>query len=105
MFALWAALLVAPWFGGIHLPLLFVSEGLTNGRVPVHDIPLFILYLLILFSVPVRVVAAWLYNSAKGSLLLIGLFHASLGATAGNFSALVEPCSDELNCLLTVVVP
>lgn len=81
--ALWAALLVAPCFGGIHLPLLFVTDGLTNGRVPYQEIPLFILYLLILFSVPVRVVAAWLYNNAKGSLLLVGLFHASLGATAG----------------------
>jgi hypothetical protein len=37
----------------------------------------------VLFSVPVRVVAAWVYNNARGSLLLIGLFHASLGATAG----------------------
>jgi membrane protease YdiL (CAAX protease family) len=81
--ALWAALLVAPCFGGIHLPLLFVTDGLTNGRVPHQEIPLFILYLLVLFSVPVRVVAAWLYNNAKGSLLLVGLFHASLGATAG----------------------
>jgi len=81
--ALWAALLVAPCFGGIHLPLLFVADGLTNGRVPHQEISLFIVYLLVLFSVPVRIVAAWLYNNAKGSLLLVGLFHASLGATAG----------------------
>lgn len=81
--ALVAALLVAPCFGGIHLPLLFVSDGLTTGRVAPQQIPFYVLYLLVLFSVPVRVIAAWLYNNTKGSLLLVGLFHASLGATAG----------------------
>lgn len=81
--ALVAALLVAPCFGGIHLPLLFVKDALTTGRVSPQEMPLFVLYLLVLFSVPVRVIAAWLYNNAKGSLLLMGLFHASLGATAG----------------------
>lgn len=81
--ALVASLIVAPCFGAIHLPLLFVSDGLTTGRVPTHDIPLFILYLLILFSVPVRVIAAWLYNSARGSVLINGLFHSSMGAVAG----------------------
>ncbi len=78
-----AALLVAPCFGGIHLPLLFVTDGLTTGKVPPQEIPLFIVLLLAAFSIPVRVIAAWLYNNAKGSLLIMGLFHASLGAVAG----------------------
>lgn len=81
--ALVASLLVAPAFGGIHLPLLFVSDGLTSGRVPPQQMPLFVVYLLVLFSVPVRIIAAWLYNNARGSLLLMGLFHSALGATAG----------------------
>lgn len=81
--ALAASLLVAPCFGGIHLPLLFVTGGLTDGRFPPSQYPIVLLELLVLFSVPVRVIAAWLYNNAKGSLLLLGLFHASLGATAG----------------------
>jgi membrane protease YdiL (CAAX protease family) len=83
MGALKAALLVAPCFGAIHLPLLFITGGLTDGKFAPGQYPLVILELLILFSVPVRVIAAWLYNNAKGSLLLIGLFHGSLGATAG----------------------
>ena len=81
--ALVASLLVAPCFGGIHLPLLFVTDGLTTGRVPPQEIPLFVLLLLAAFSIPVRVIAAWLYNNSKGSLLIIGLFHSALGATAG----------------------
>ncbi len=81
--ALVAALLVAPCFGGIHLPLLFVTDGLTTGKVPPQEIPLFILLLLAVFSIPVRVIAAWVYNNASGSILIMGLFHAGLGATAG----------------------
>jgi len=81
--ALVASLVVAPCFGGIHLPLLFVNDALTTGRVSPEEFPLFVLYLLVLFSVPVRVLAAWLYNNTGGSLLLIGLFHSSLGATTG----------------------
>lgn len=81
--ALVAALLVAPCFGGIHLPLLFVTDGLTTGKVPPQEIPLFILLLLAVFSIPVRVIASWLYNNARGSILIMGLFHAGLGATAG----------------------
>lgn len=81
--ALVAAVLIAPCFGGIHLPLLFVAGGLRDGRFPPSAYPLVILELLILFSVPVRVIAAWLYDNARGSMLLMGLFHGSLGATAG----------------------
>jgi membrane protease YdiL (CAAX protease family) len=82
--ALMASLLVAPCFGGIHLPLLFVTDGLTSGRLAPPQIPLYTLYLLVVFSVPVRVVASWLYNNARGSLLHVGLLHASLGAVAGS---------------------
>jgi uncharacterized protein len=81
--ALVASLLVAPCFGGIHLPLLFVTDGLTTGRVPPQEIPLFVLLLLAAFSIPVRIIATWLYNNARGSLLIVGLFHSALGATAG----------------------
>ncbi len=81
--ALAAALMVAPCFGAIHLPLLFVTDGLTTGKVPPQEIPLFILLLLAVFSIPVRVIAAWVYDNARGSLLIMGLFHAALGATTG----------------------
>lgn len=81
--ALAAALVVAPCFGGIHLPLLFISDGLTTGKFPPSQYAIVLLELLALFSVPVRVIAAWLYNNARGSMLIMGLFHGSLGAVAG----------------------
>lgn len=81
--ALIASLLVAPCFGGIHLPLLFVRDAITTGRLSPSLYPIAIAELLVLFSIPVRVLAAWLYNNARGSLLIIGLFHSSLDAVTG----------------------
>jgi uncharacterized protein len=83
--ALVASLLVGPSLGGIHLPLLFISGALTTtGKVPPSQYPIFILQLLVLSSVPFLVLAAWLYNKARGSLLIIALFHSSLDAADGS---------------------
>lgn len=81
--ALRASLLVAPCLGGIHLPLLFITDALTTGRVPLSQYPLYLLQLLVLSSVPFLVLAAWLYNKARGSLLILALFHSSLDAADG----------------------
>lgn len=83
--ALVASLLVAPCLGGIHLPLLFISGALTTtGKVPPSQYPITILQLLVLSSVPFLVLGAWLYNQARGSLLIIALFHSSLDAADGS---------------------
>lgn len=81
--ALVASLLVAVCFGGIHLPLLFVTGAVTTGRLSLSLFFLAILELLVLGSVPIRVLAAWVYSNTRGSLLLLGLFHAALDATTG----------------------
>ncbi len=81
--ALVASILVAVCFGGIHFPLLFVTGAVTTGRLSPSLFFLALLELLVLGSVPVRVLAAWLYNNVKGSLLLLGLFHAALDTTTG----------------------
>jgi len=81
--ALLASLLVAPCLGGIHLPLLFITDALTTGRVPSSQYPIYILQLLVMSSVPFMVIAAWLYNKARGSLLILALFHSSLDAVNG----------------------
>jgi membrane protease YdiL (CAAX protease family) len=80
--AVLASLMVAPAFGGIHLPLFFVDGGLTDGRFPLSRFPFLVLYLLAVYSMPVRLIAAWLFNNARGSLLPIGLFHGALGVAA-----------------------
>ena len=81
--ALAASLVIAPLFGGIHLPLIFISGAVTTSKLTGGLLMLGILELLVLGSVPVRVLAAWVYNNTRGSLLIIGLFHAALDTTTG----------------------
>jgi uncharacterized protein len=82
--ALVASLLVAPCLGGIHLPLLFITDALTTGKFPPSQYPIVVLQLLVLSSVPFLVLGAWLYNNARGSLLIIALFQSSLDAVDGS---------------------
>ena len=78
-----ASLMVAPLFGLGHFPLLFISGGLTDsGRLAASDVPAYVFYLLVLFSVPVRLLVTWIFNSTGGSLPLVALAHASLDTTA-----------------------
>lgn len=66
----------------IHLPLLFVVDGVTTGRVETTDIPLY-LGALFLLPIPVRLIITWIYNSANNSIPVVGLFHAGLGVATG----------------------
>jgi uncharacterized protein len=78
-----SSLLIAPCFGAIHIPLIFVSGATTTSKLTPSLIVLGIAELLVLGSVPWRVLAAWVYNNTRGSLLLLGLFHSSMDATTG----------------------
>jgi uncharacterized protein len=78
-----ASLLIAPLFGLGHLPLLFISGGLTDsGRLAAAEVPEYLFYLLVLFSVPVRLILTWVFNSTGRSLPLVALLHASFDTTA-----------------------
>jgi len=79
----WASLAVAPLFGFVHFPLFFLANGLTDGAPPrgVHVLE-YAFYLLILFSVPMRIVITWVFNSSGGSVPVVALFHASVDTTA-----------------------
>jgi membrane protease YdiL (CAAX protease family) len=81
--ALRSSLLIAPCFGAIHIPLIFVSGAVTTSKLTPGLVVLGILELLVLGSVPWRVLAAWVYNNTRGSLLLLGLLHSSMDATTG----------------------
>src|SRR2546421_1174132 len=77
-----ASLMVAPLFGLGHVPLLFISGGITDsGRLAPSEVPEDVFYLLILFSVPVRLIVTWLFNSTR-SLPVVALLHASFDTTA-----------------------
>jgi membrane protease YdiL (CAAX protease family) len=80
-----ASVAVAPLFGFIHFPLLFISGGVTEGKLTPALFGLGILQLLFLNAVPVRLVLTWVYNSTSGSLPVVALLHASfdtLGSAA-----------------------
>jgi membrane protease YdiL (CAAX protease family) len=80
-----ASLMVAPLFGLYHLPLFFIIAGLDSGpnHLPLAQLPLYLAFLLIVFSGPMRILLTWIYNSTGQSLPVVSLFHASINATGG----------------------
>jgi membrane protease YdiL (CAAX protease family) len=80
-----ASLIVAPLFGLYHLPLFFIIGGLGDSpnHLPIAQLPLYLGFLLIVFSGPMRILLTWVYNSTGGSLPIVALFHASINATGG----------------------
>jgi len=80
-----ASLIVAPLFGLYHVPLFFIIRGLSDSpnHLPIAQLPLYLGFLLIVFSGPMRILVTWVYNSTGGSLPVVALFHASINATGG----------------------
>ena len=66
----------------VHLPLVFVAGGVTDGRVAPEQIPFYLVALFVL-PISVRFVLTWLYNSTGRSVPIVGLAHAGLGVAAG----------------------
>ena len=86
------ASIVTTWLQAIvHLPLVFVAGGVTDGRVPAEQIPFYLVALFVL-PISVRLVLTWLYNSTGRSLPIVGLYHAGLGvATGTGFLPMLAP--------------
>ena len=78
------ASVVTTWLQAIiHLPLVFVVGGVTDGRVPAEQIPFYLVALFVL-PISVRLVLTWLYNATGKSLPVVGLYHAGLGVATGS---------------------
>lgn len=67
----------------VHLPLLFVVDGVTEGRVPADELAVFAVALFVL-PIPVRIIITWLYNAGGHSIPVVGLFHAGLIVATGD---------------------
>jgi membrane protease YdiL (CAAX protease family) len=80
-----ASLIVAPLFGLYHIPLFFIIGGLGDSpdHLPLIQFPLYLGFLLIVFSGPMRILLTWVYNSTGRSIPVVALFHASINATGG----------------------
>ena len=92
-----AASIVTTWFqGAMHLPLVFIAGGVTDGRVPPERYPFYLIALFVL-PVPVRIVLTWLYNRSGWSVPVVGIYHAGLGlATGSSFLPAVAPGHDSV---------
>ena len=66
----------------LHLPLVFIAGGVTDGRVAAEAIPFYLAALYIL-PIPVRMTLTWLYNGSGRSVPIVGLYHAGLGVASG----------------------
>lgn len=87
-----AASVLTTWLQAtVHLPLVFVADGVTVGRVPADQIPFYLVALFVL-PIPVRLVITWLYNATGRSVPVVGLYHAGLGvATGPGFIPVIAP--------------
>ncbi|MEZ0239196.1 MAG: CPBP family glutamic-type intramembrane protease [Chloroflexota bacterium] len=78
-----AASVVTTWLQAtVHLPLVFVADGVTVGRVPADQVPFYLVALFVL-PIAVRLVITWLYNATGRSVPVVGLYHAGLGVASG----------------------
>ena len=78
----WASVVTTFAQAVIHLPLFFIVDGVTSGRVAGDQIPLY-LGLLFVLPIPVRMIITWIYNSTGRSVPVVGIFHAGLGVATG----------------------
>ena len=89
------ASVVTTWLQAlVHLPLVFVAGGVTDGRVAPAQIPFYLVALFVL-PISVRFVLTWLYNTTGRSVPIVGLAHAGLGVAAGiGFIPVLAPTVD-----------
>lgn len=86
------ASVVTTWLQALlHLPLVFIADGVTDGRVAPDQVPFYLVALFVL-PISVRIVLTWIYNTTGRSLPLVGLYHAGLGvATGSGFVPVLAP--------------
>jgi membrane protease YdiL (CAAX protease family) len=77
-----ASLLLAVCQGLFHVPLLFIIGGVSDARVTPDQYPLYLFFLFVL-TMPVRMMITWLWNSSRGSVIIIALFHGAFNTVNG----------------------
>jgi membrane protease YdiL (CAAX protease family) len=89
------ASVVTTWLQAlVHLPLVFIAGGVTEGRVAPEQVPFYLVALFVL-PISVRLVLTWLYNATGRSVPIVGLAHAGLGVAAGSgFIPVLAPTVD-----------
>ena len=88
--AVLASLIIAPMWALMHVPAFFVPEmgvGL-DGPLSVQGV-LLSLGVLVVYAIPVRLIATWLFNNAAQSVVVVAVFHAGMNAAQGELQKLI----------------
>jgi membrane protease YdiL (CAAX protease family) len=80
--ALRSSALVVVAMGLFHTPLIFIVTGVSDTRVP-PDRYWFYVFMLFVAIIPVRVLVTWLWNSTRGSVIIVALLHGAFNTTTG----------------------
>jgi uncharacterized protein len=88
--AVLASLIIAPMWALMHMPALFVPDlGVgVEGPLSLEGIALS-LGVLIVYAIPVRLIATWLFNNARQSVPVVAVFHAAMNAVQGQLQTLL----------------
>ena len=87
-----ACALTAFPFAVFHIPFFLHEEGWALATLPIALVYLVVETFVLFFA---RVVIIWLYNSARRSLLIVGLFHAAFNTTVNTFGKELIPGAQE----------
>ena len=77
-----SSVMVAAAMGLFHMPLIFILGGVSDAPIPPERYWFYFLFLLV-GPIPFRVLITWLWNSTRGSVIIVGLFHAAFNVTTG----------------------
>jgi membrane protease YdiL (CAAX protease family) len=85
-----ASLIVAVIWAFMHLPALFVpSLGVgVAGPLSIEGVALS-MGVLVVYAIPVRFLATWLFNNARQSVVIVALFHAAMNSAQAQFQQLI----------------
>jgi uncharacterized protein len=77
-----SSVMVAAAMGLFHLPLIFILGGVSDVPIP-PDRYWFYFVFLFVGPIPFRLLITWLWNSTRGSVIIVALFHAAFNVTTG----------------------
>jgi CAAX protease family protein len=80
--ALRSSVLVAAAMGLFHMPLIFILGGVSDGPIPPERYWFYVVFLFV-GPIPFRLLITWLWNSTRGSVIIVALFHAAFNVTTG----------------------
>jgi uncharacterized protein len=80
--ALISSVMVAAAMGLFHVPLIFILGGVSDTPIPPDRYWIYFVFLFI-GIIPFRVLVTWLWNSSRGSVIIVALFHGAFNVTTG----------------------